>query len=263
MSYKSLDYIVRNVMVQLDETNNMKKYQTYLQFAIRGMRELNLTSSQYPKTVFLDMLPNKAVNLPSDYIKYTKIGICVNGHILTLGLDDSLCLNDNFSECGDPLPVAMDNLANANNNGLGLNGFFGFGFGFPFLDGFSNNQFTGGLFGIGGGFNSRGYYKINSEANQIQFTSEVPSKQIVLEYISNGINLDGTANVPQQAVECLIAWVHWKRLEYKRNGSPSEAREAERKYNIEFRKVRHFNLMFSVSEYMESQAIGIYQSVKR
>ncbi len=254
MSYKSLDYIVRNVMVQLDETNNMKKYQTYLQFAIRGMRELNLTSATYPKTVFLDMLDNKAINLPSDYVKYLKIGICVNGHILTLGLDDSLCLNDNFSPCGDPLPVAMNNLANANNNGLGLDGFFGFGFGFPFLDGFSNNQFIGGLFGIGGGFNNRGYYKINAEANQIQFTSEVASNQIVLEYISSGITADGSANVPEQAIECLIAFVMWKRAQYKRGGSLNEARDAERQWIIQFNKLRHFNLSFSVSEYMESQS---------
>ncbi len=263
MSYVSLDYIVRNVLVSLEEGNNLKKYQTYLQFAIRGMRELNLTSAQYPKSVFLDMLPNKAVNLPTDYVKYLKIGICVNGHILNLGLDDSLCLNDKFSECGDPLEVAIDNLSNANVNGTIVDGFFGFGIGFPFLSTFSNNQWVGGLYGLGGGFNSRGYYKINAETNQIQFTSNVPSQQIVLEYISDGINLDGTANVPKQAIEALIAFVMWKRLQFKRGGNLGEAREAERQYIIQFNKLRHFNLSFTVSEYLDSQAINIHQAVKR
>lgn len=259
--FVSLDYCVKSVMVQLEEGNNMRKYQTYLDYAIRGIREIGLTSAPFAKTVHLEMLPNKAVNLPSDYIKYVKIGICVNGRILTLGLDNSLCLNDNYSECGDPLEIAMANLSDE--NAENVDGFFGYGFGYPFLDTFSNGQYVGSLYGISGGYNSRGYYRVNEAMNQIQFTSDVPSETIIMEYISDGVNPDGTASVPKAAIECLIQWIHWKRLEYKRGGSASEAADAERKYIIQFKKLRHINLSFTVSEYLESQALGIHQAVKR
>lgn len=259
--YVSIDYIVKNVMVQLESENNFKKYQTYLSYAIRGMRELGLTSAPYVKTAHLEMLSNKAINLPSDYLRYTKIGICVNGRILTLGLDNSLCLNDNYSECGDPLEIAMANLSEDELENV--DGFFGYGFGYPFLDTFVNGQFVGGIYGVGGGYNSRGYYRVNEAMNQIQFTSDVPSETIVLEYIADPINPDGSASVPKNAIEALIAFVNWKVLEYKRGVPLSAAADAERKWNIQFRKLRHINMSFSVAEYMESQSISIHQSVKR
>lgn len=259
--YVTLDYIVKNVMVQLEGENNFKKYQTYLSYAIRGMRELGLTSAPYVKTAHLEMLSNKAIDLPSDYIKYVKIGICVNGRILTLGLDNSLCLNDNYSECGDPLEIAMANLSNDEN--AGDDGLFGYGYGWPFLDIFSNGQFVGGLYGVGGGFNSRGYYRVNESMNQIQFTSNVPSETIVLEYIADPINPDGTASVPKNAIEALIAFVNWKIAEYKRGVPLSVAADAERKWIIQFKKVRHMNMMFTVQEYLDSQSVNIHQSVKR
>lgn len=263
MNVVSLDNIVKNVMVQLDGDNNFSKYQKYLQFAIRGMRELNLTSAPFAKTVHLEMLDNKAVNLPTDYIQYTKVGICVNGRVLILGLDNTLCLNDNYSECGDPLEIAMANLSNAQEDGVSSDGFFGFGIGYPFLDGFVDGQWVGGLYGVGGGFNSRGYFRVNEAMSQIQFTSNVPSETIILEYISDGINPDGTASVPKAAIEALITWVIWKSKEYQRGVSLSEVEYARQQYIIQFRKYRHINLSFTVQDYLASQAVNIHQAPKR
>lgn len=53
--------------------------------AIRGLQELEMDVSGEPKTVVLTVLPNKTVDLPLDYLEYTKIGIInSNGEVETL-----------------------------------------------------------------------------------------------------------------------------------------------------------------------------------
>lgn len=254
MKIVTLDSIVRNVIVSLEESS-LRRYQTYLQFAIRGFRELNINGSSSPKIKHLQMLPNKAVNLPTDYVKYTKIGICVNGRVVTLGLDDTLCLNEGYSECGDPIEIAMTNVDNPN--------YSYFSYGYPFLSHYHNNQFVDGYFGMGGGFNSRGYYRINTEKNQIQFASIIPDSEIVLEYISDGINPDGTASVPVEATEYLINFVHWKRVEAKRDSTEAEINRWREMTAIAWKNYKHLTLMFSVEEYISMSRENTHQLPKR
>lgn len=254
MAYVTLDYIVRNVMVDLEE-QSLNRYQAYLQFAIRGFKELNLHNYNTTKISYLPILDNKAVDLPVDFVKYVKIGVCVRGRIVMLGLDNSLCLNHDVSDCGDPLEIAMSNDTTPE-------AIAALNFGYYFSDYYHNGQFVGGQYGLGGGYNGKGYYRLNEEKNQIQLTSNVPSTELVLEYISNGMNPDGSASVPEQAVECLIAWIHWKRLQHK----PKFQQEAEfkrRDYIIEFNKLKHFNLMFSVEEYLQMVRTHTHGAVKR
>jgi hypothetical protein len=256
MKTVTLDYIVRNVIVQLEESS-LRRYETYLQYAVRGMRELTLygANSQGLKIKHIPMLANKAINLPSDYVKYTKVGICVNGRVVMLGLDDSLCLNDNYSECGDPLGVAIENIDNPD--------YVFFAFGYPFAGYYHNNQYVNSLFGLGGGFNSRGYFRVNNEMNQIQFASVVPQTDIVLEYISDGVNADGTSIVPVEATEYLIAFVHWKRVEAKRDSTESEIARWRNESMVRFRNCKHFANMFTMSEYLDSYRNNVFQTPKR
>jgi len=256
MKLVTLDYIVRNVLAQMEESS-MRRYQTFLQYAVRGMRELTLQSgnSQALKIKHLPMLPNKAVNLPSDYVKYMKIGICVNGRVVTLGLDETLCLNDNYSECGDPLEIAIEN--------VNVPDYTYFSFGYPFAGYYHNNQYVNSLFGLGGGFNSRGYFRVNLEMGQIQFASVVPHHDIVLEYISDGVNLDGTAIVPVEAVEYLIAFVFWKMKEAKANSTEAEIARWRNEAAIKFRNVKHLNLSFTPAEYLDEYRKHLYQTPKR
>lgn len=254
MRYVTLDYIVRNVMVDLEE-QSLNRYQTYLQYAIRGFRELNLHAINTAKIAYLPINPNKSVDLPSDYIKYTKIGVCVGGRIVLLGLDDSLCINHDFNACGDPIEIAMN--PEVSDNQLSI-----YGYGYYFLDHFHNGQYVGGLYGLGGGYNGLGYFRENKEMNQIQLTSQIPSTEIVLEYISDGLTPDGSAAIPKEAIECMIAWVHWKRCQ----NNPKLANMAElkrRDYIVEFNKLRHFNLMFSVQDYLAMSRVNIHSAPKR
>src|ERR1017187_10543076 len=109
MKLVSLDYIVRNVLVSLEESS-MRRYQTYLQYCIRGFREFNINNASTPKVIHRQMLPDKSINIPPDYVKYVLIGLCHEGRIITLGRDESMCLNDNFNDCGDPIEVVIPKL---------------------------------------------------------------------------------------------------------------------------------------------------------
>lgn len=254
MAYKTLDNIVRNVMVDIGE-QSLNRYQTYLQFAIRGFRELNLHASNTTKIAYLTIQSNKAVNLPTDYVKYVKIGVCVNGRVVMLGLDDSLCINHDYSDCGDPLELAM-------NPQTATDALAGYAYGYYFLDHFHNGQYVGGLYGLGGGYNGKGYFRVNEAMNQIQLSSEVPSTEIVLEYISDGLSPDGSASIPVQAVECMIAWVHWKRTQHNPK-MQAQAEAMRRDFVVEFNKLKHFQLMFSVEDYLQMTRTSVHSAPKR
>lgn len=255
MSYITLDNVVRNVIVRKQESS-LRRYQTYLQLAIDGYKFLNLHggNSQIVKTVKLTMLPNKAVNLPIDFEDYLKIGLCIGGKIVTLGLEPDMCLCPEFNECGDPLEVAIANIDN-NNYPFWL-------YGIPFSGYYQNNQYVESMFGVGGGFNSRGYYKINWETRQIQFTSTVPNAQIVLEYISNGLTPDGTAIIPSVANEYLLAFVFWKLAEHDTDETANMRDYWRNEAMVHFKNCKHVAHMFTVSEYLDSFRANLSQLPK-
>jgi len=256
MSYITLDNVVRNVIVRQQESS-LRKYQTYLQLAIDGYKFLNLHggNAQIVKTKKLTMLANKAANLPVDYVNYLKIGMCIGGKIVTLGWDPDMCLCPEYNECGDPLEVAIANIDNTN--------YPFWQYGMPFGGYYQNNQFVESMFGVGGGFNSKGYYKINTETQQIQFTSTVPNAEIVMEYISDGISMDGTTYIPPVANEYLLAFVFWKLAEHNPKSTEAEIARWERRTMVEFRNCKHFEHMFAVSEYLDSFRAGLSQLPKR
>jgi hypothetical protein len=254
MKVVTLDYIVRSVISQLEEST-LRRYNTYFQYAVRGFRDLNLHAYAVSKFACLTMNQNKTVDLPLDFVKYIKIGICVNGHIINLGLDESMCMCDTYDNCGNPIREAVNDVMQGNIDG--------FTYRYPYNNYFNNGQYVAGKFGLGGGFNKYGYYKVDEVNRQIRFSSEVPTTEIVLEYISDGVSPDGSATVPIEATEALIAFVHWKRLEFKKGVSLGEVEYARRRYLTEFNNYKMLKLTFTVQEYLDMCRSGIYQTPKR
>ncbi len=256
MSFLTIDKIVRNVIVRRQESS-LRRYQTYLQLAIDGYKFLNINggNGNIVKTTKLKMLPNKAANLPIDYVDYLKIGMCIGGKILVLGWDPSTCLDENFNECGDPLEVAIDNINNVN--------YPFWQYGLPFSGYYQNNQFVESMFGVGGGFNSKGYYKINPEKNQIQFNSTVPNVEMVLEYVSDGVSPDGSMVIPPVANEYLLSWVFWKLAEHESKTTASEREYWRNETMVHFKNCKHFSSAFTIDEYLQSFRSNLSQLPKR
>mgnify|MGYP003134696658 FL=1 len=204
-----LDEVVKSLLIQHGEQTE-HKYMMYLDVAIRGLKELTFDILQQIKSETLTVNTNLTVDLPCDYVNYTRIGLCrSHGRIETLGYDEYLCSQHNVDVCGDEK-------ANDFSGEEGVSG------------GNSRNaELTGGWYGLGGGHRN-GYYRIDRDKARILLSSELSGKSIVLEYVSDGSNPNGDMKINALAEEALRAYMHWKVLQ-RRSGIPLQEKEAARR----------------------------------
>ena len=62
----------------------------------------------------------------------------------------------------------------------------------------------GKKFGVGGGKNSLGYYRLNRDKNTVSFSSDLAGKTVFIEYISDGIGSDQSETEGQQPRDHVI-----------------------------------------------------------
>ena len=246
-STKNLDYIVHAVLADLGE-NHTRNYAYYLHWAFAGFRDLNLYGQSTVKTKWITMSDTNTICLPDDFVDYISVGITLCGRVFLLSLNDSMS-PQKCVEC----PVPIDQIPAKN-----FHGFDGiFPYYYFFSGAFRGGQYVGEQFAMGGGWNSHGYFKIDRERKEIQFKSVVPRAEIVLEYLSTGIECDGTVEVPYAAVPAIQAYIHWQKVEHDQRMNPKvqldKARAKERLYGIEFKNFRKRKQKFSVSEYLENK----------
>ena len=211
----TLDYIVKSCLMDIGE-NSTRYYQQYLNYAIGGFRRLNLAGMlPTTKTIILDIDSNtNTARLPSDYIDYLKVGLCIGcegkgiGGFVNLFFNPDICSNaqdpllNSVCECSEESLITT-----ANNVGCGCTDGMQSWYYNPYY--YNGGWFDGG-YGFGAGF-SIGGFNIFKEQNIIAFDSFVSGEKIILEYQSNGLAGSGTM-IPEGAVGTLKAWVHWQRV---------------------------------------------------
>lgn len=208
MSYKLQD-IVSEWLVE-NGKNESQRARLYT-IALSGLRELHLDVNGIVKIVELCINENDTVDLPTDFIRYSKIAVAGNdGRIYTLGRDNSINLSPS---CGDQ--------GRTFTNSNPIDAFTGYPFSGYF---YGVNGFTGGVFGLGGGTNNYGYYRYKRETNQLWLTNlSLPSGcTIVLEYISD-INSDGDDFIVHPyIIQTIKDWISWKYVAGDRNTNLGE-----------------------------------------
>jgi hypothetical protein len=246
---KNLHYIVNSVQLELDDMTSHRKAKL-LQLCVKGWRELQLSALPSVKAVFLKTNEINCINFPDDYEYYTKIGVAMGGQIWTLTRNDNMVLTRRKDECGnDYRDVAS--------------GACGCDYGYPFVPFWWNNTYYGGLYGYGGGINSEGYYRIDYDLRRIQFDDRVPQTEILLEYVSNGIEPNGQSVVPGYAINCMIAYVHWQNIMHNRKISLAEKEMKKKEYFDEYSKMIEIINPFNLSEYLDQTYELGGQSPKR
>jgi len=255
--FKELDYCVHSVMADLDETSTVN-YPRYLKWAIDCFNELNLYVSPVIKTVELQIEDNLTIPYPEDYINYVAIGVNINGKLWTLTRNDDIAL-DRRENCpvalAEAVTLSQDQTQNQILSIIPYRYYFG--------GTFRGGQYVGEQYAFGGGWNYKGYYTEDHEKKRFQFSSAVPKSTIVLEYKSTGIDCDGSVQVPMPSIPAIVSYIHWKRIEHN-NRVPMA--DKERKYSlwkVEFQKLRHYNLMFTMSEYLDNKWKTIRSTPKR
>ncbi len=239
----SLDQVVRELMIEAGHSNE-NQYARYLQHGISGLREFNFdldaNNNGSPTCVYLPINDNLTVDLPADYINYVRIAtIDANGQIHSLGLNNNMAFNNAVNACGDPIGAPTPSTTSGNQADAFLFG----GTWDGYADNWRNGELMGRMFGIGGGTNASGYYRIDRAKGQIQLGA-IHQTTLFLEYLSDLSLIDGEYFVHPYAVEALKCYIYWKTNLRNARQSGNVKQEARQEYfNEFFRAKARFNSM--------------------
>lgn len=203
-AYVTLDYIVQEfLMLRGDQVNsNVAKY---YQTALRGFKELSYDVFGSLKTCVLDMQSEtSSIDFPCDYVNYNRIGVLKDGAVFWLGYNKDQLItrcNKKINAITDKYPYNITNFIDFSNS----------------VDPFVTSMFyDGGIYNARGGNNDKGYYNVLREQGRIAFTSEV-NGQILLEYISDGVEDPSEVFVHTWMIEPIKAWLNWQTVQFKVN----------------------------------------------
>lgn len=177
--------------------NSPHKLARFIQYGIAGLREFSLDfSGGAITTVSLTVNANGTADLPSDYIRYRRIAVCdSDGNLHDLGWNPDMC------------PLAPDDCG-ALTEVAGTNGLIAFGYS---DNDFRNGEVLGRQFGLGGGNNTRGYYKID-ETNGFIVLQNFTGDNVWLEYVADlKRNSNGEFEVHPYIVTALKAFIRWQK----------------------------------------------------
>ncbi len=265
MALITLNDIVNAYMEQAKSPQHDKA--RLITIAVRGIKELNYDVTQQIKCAEFELDPaTNSIDYPKDYVKYTKIGICINGNLITLGLNENICTCREYNECGDLSTFVggwLSGVSQLDSPG-NLQGWGGYWF-------YGSGGYT--QFGHGGGFSGLGYYKDDPTNHRILFSSDVgfgldangnPTTTpplITMEYLTNGYVEGEETLIDELAMEAMIAWIRWKDVGF----DPQYIRVAE-SLKMEYGRTRkHLQLRtrsFSEAEFIQASRRG-YKSTPK
>jgi len=165
IDYTNIDEVVNDFQLMIDDTSYDKEAQIYQLrlLALQGLRELTFDVEQVVKRVERDVSTSSLlITLPEDYVKLLRVGYKGEDDMFhSLGYSSDLSLSKT-------VPAKVGDSSYDENN--------------PYY-----HTDIGKKFGVGGGKNSLGYYRLNRNNNSISFSSELAGKTVFMEYISDGI----------------------------------------------------------------------------
>ena len=248
---RNIDFCVALVMNDINDYSQHVKARL-MQLAFNGFRELNLLSMPNIKVVHATLNDINCWNFPIDYLYFTKLAINLNGRLYTLTRNDDLMLN-RAQECGIETLETLQADTNCDC----------FGWGYSFMPHWYGGSWYPKLYGMGGGINNAGYYRIDNEMRRIQFSSLIPQTDLVIEYKSNGLEPDGSALVPEAYVAALQEYIHWKNIEYNPRVSQGEKQRRFEMYDMYFNTANYLTNSFTESEYLDATYAEFSASAKR
>tara|TARA_R110000868_G_scaffold36279_4_gene128924 strand:- start:182 stop:952 length:771 start_codon:yes stop_codon:yes gene_type:complete len=240
------------VSAYLDESEQgINKYFKISQLAFRAMDELGLDFFYSIKSSRLPIKSNLTVDLPADYLNYTKVGVLNSkGEIITLSY------NNKLTTYADLFP---DRLTKTQDQTL-LN------WAYPYNGVFSNfwNGSTfGNLYGVPSGAPFMGSFKIDPDNGVILLNETYGYEYIMLEYVSSPTP-GQTYYVPLQFKEAIIAYLSWKDIKSMpstRKGNLGDKRDRKHEYYNERRlaiaRYKPFRTNQAYDQNLENQRLTV------
>lgn len=255
---RSLDTIVREYMVSKGKTSVDNTYPKYLQMAILSLKDINRQYNEVVKFTRIEVNgSNFTAPLPADFVNYIKFAVCYQGQMLALGKNDNMC-PPHYDACGNPEITGFHWDA----NDVCLTGWYNNGWYGQWSE---NGNFTGGLFGIGGGNNVIGNFNIQYYDNggyiAFQNVSTV-FDEIILQYIGSAEQIDGKYVVNETYEEAIMHGIHYREISFLRTYSTGDKEYARRTYNNAKKKAASQKMSFTMTEVMQAVRAGYKSSPK-
>lgn len=182
---QTADQVIRSVLFRTEDYD-LLTYQRGVDYFIDVYRDANLFFVNQTKDIILDVSAIGVATLPDDYVDYVKVGVPIGGEIFTFTKRGDIIRLDT-----DPLGVTVDE-----DMGEGQD-----------LDiAYTYSRATGM-------FNDQGYFDIDEPNNRI-LVRNTEATQIILRYVSTGIDDMETTYIPSQAINYIKAELEY-RLELK------------------------------------------------
>lgn len=244
-----LKQIIAELIDSRDSSSH--EFRRLYNIGVRGIREFNTDVVGTYTTKLLDVNANKTVDLPDDYVTYSKLGIInEKGEIVTLRLNNQLSTynigRDLKSERFEDVPkiTALTNPS------------IPYSYPFVFFNFFISNQ-SFNLFGLGGGGQNMGDYKFDEECGVIVLGPNFKYEKILLEYLSDGMDCDANDYmVDSRAAEALLAYVRWKSsLDMPKKYGQGIIREYKAEFKSERLKAKMRINKFNVAEFEDMHRI--------
>lgn len=209
---KNLNYVASLVQMDRGESSTHNRMKI-LQYCIDCYKEeLRYKADTTVNVAYLT--PNAVLNAPwpSDYEYYTKVAINTGRGYVTLSLNNDIPLirkHDCGTEEFDTTTVDICNLDPGIFTGQWM-----------IAPHFRAGQYVGEMYAQGGGFNKAGYFRVDKERKQFQF-SNIPRTEIVLEYVADG-KTNGNTLINYMDVKPIRAYVKWMLVENDRKAPLGE-----------------------------------------
>ena len=214
-----LEALVKKILFKLDEPE--EQYFRYLQFTMDGLRQMNMHHNQLMRYAKFTLDDLNSLDYPDDYIGFIAIGVPYNGRLWTFTEDKMLVVT-----------VTDDGGTDTFDSDLG--------------EGDAVSESLWGSYGAGGGTNAN-YYVRDDVARKIYVNGTVQT-QVILYYVSSGINLSGTDTlVPFKLADAIEKYVIWQMASYNTFGSNknkarvSDLQMMEDQYYTSLRQAREFD----------------------
>jgi hypothetical protein len=238
--------------ITLDEAEqSIHKFYRLWQFGFRIMTDLGLDFFYQIKSVKLPVNPNYTVNLPSDFLNYSKVGVLNSrGEIIPLKYNDKLTTYAQFSQ--DRVQKTQDNTL-----------FDYYRSNFPvWYNYWDGNVFTN-IYGIPSGAPFIGSFKIDNSTGIILLDESFSYEYVMLEYVSSPKEGE-PYYVPIQFKEAIIAGLAW----YDIRSIPSKThvnnsnvmmrrREFYNQRRLGWARYRPFNLMEAYEWTQTNQRLAV------
>jgi hypothetical protein len=234
-----LDQVVREFMIEsLGASQTDSRFARLYQIAVSGMAEINSDVGHNSHVVKLNLRDNNTASLPSDYIDWYKVGVCVGNDILGFAVNEDPCpISLNVDDCGQikKRPSTSDNQRRVDNHLYLPSVFESYN---------KDGQFVGRKHGLRGGRPVFGSFQIDENQGYIYIESDFvnhdgESSEIVLEYMTT-LPKDERGNIlvhPYEK-EAIKAWMWWKYVQRQRSYNIGDKEDARQTYGREKKKAR-------------------------